>query len=487
MQIKFCGADKNVTGSRHLLTVNTNNILLDCGLMQGGTKEENYANNNTFLFKPDEVHSVVLSHAHIDHSGNLPNLVKQGFTGKIHCTKPTVELCRVMLEDTAHILEQDADFLMQHFREDAKPLYTKEDVNHAMNLFVGHDYGEEFEVSPGLKVTFYDAGHVFGSAQVMAKIKEKNTETTLVFTGDLGRKYMPILNDPYQIPEADILITESTYASHIHDSFQNAFDEIEWIIKDVIGRGGKIIIPGFALERTQELVYVLHKLHDAKKIPEVPIYVDSPLSTKISEVFMHYTKYYDNEAFKEFLSNAESPFSFKNLHYITSSEQSKKLNNNPEPCIIIAASGMCTGGRILHHLKYAVSNPKNLILVVGYMAQNTLGRDIVEKKRKLKIFNEWFDLRADVEILNEFSAHADKLELLDNVRKIKGLSKIFIVHGEEQETAVMRDNIYNDLKFKGEVKIPALGQSFEIVDGNLTDLGGEVPFVASKRVPEEGE
>jgi metallo-beta-lactamase family protein len=490
MRLKFCGADKSVTGSSHLFTINGKKILLDCGLAQGGSFEENLAQNSQFLFDPREIDVLVLSHAHIDHSGNIPTLVKNGFRGKIHSTTPTMDLCRVMLEDTVKIQIQDYDFVRRHFEKVLPPLYEEADVEQTMTQFVGHDYEEPFEVSPGVKVTFYDAGHVFGSAQVLLEVREDGKNYRIAFTGDLGRRYMPILNDPYQIPAADILITESTYASHIHDSFSYVFDEMQWVVNDVVARGGKIIIPGFSLERTQELIYVLHKLHNDKNIPEIPIFVDSPLSKKISEVFMKYTDYYDNESMRDFLGKSESPFAFDKLQYIGSRDESKKLNSFNGPCIIIAASGMCTGGRILHHLRFNISNPKNLILVVGFMAHGTLGRRIVEQKRKVQIFNEWYDLKADVLALNEFSAHADKLELLDNVRKMKGLRQVFIVHGENLETQVMRDNIYNILKFKGRVDVPDYGEEFSIegeeVQSNLGERNAELLDIMNERERDEG-
>lgn len=470
MKIKFCGANKNVTGSRHLLEINGQKVLLDCGLAQGGSSEENYLANSELLFDPQEIDYVVLSHAHMDHSGNIPTLIKQGFKGPIHCTNPTIELCDVMFADSANIQKQDALFLKRHFNDTGKeiePLYTLADAKKALKLFIGHEYNESFELFPGVKVTFYDAGHVFGSAQVYLEIKEGEHFYRLAFTGDYGRRFMPILNDPYQIPAADILITESTYASHIHDSFQYVFEELEWIVNDVVARGGKIIVPGFSLERTQELVYVLHKLYLEKRIPEIPIFVDSPLSTKISKVFIKHTNYYDDESFRDFLGQAKSPFAFDKLRYITSKEDSQKLNTYDKSCIIISASGMCTAGRILHHLKFNVSNPKNLILVIGFMAKGTLGRRIVEQKRRVKIFNEYYDLKADVVALNEFSAHGDKLELLDNIKKMSGLRQIFVVHGEELESEVMRDNIYNILKFKGRVDVPDLGEEYIINGTNI--------------------
>jgi metallo-beta-lactamase family protein len=462
MRVKFCGAAKSVTGSSHLLSIGVKKVLLDCGLVQGGDKKIARERNEKFLFSPAEVDALILSHAHIDHSGNLPTLVKKGFKGPIYSTVGTRDLTKVLLEDSAHIQEQDADFILRHFGQRAAPLYTVEDVAPVMRLFRAKEYGESFHLFDGVSVTLRDAGHVLGSAIVALDVNEGKKKTRLVFTGDLGRKYMPILNDPYQIDAADALITESTYASHLHDSFANVHEELTWIINDVVKRGGKILIPGFSLERTQELVYVLHELYEDKKIPQIPIFVDSPLSAKISMVFNKHNEYYDKETFVKFLNKKRSPFYFRGLEYTESKEASKQINSFKGSCIIIAASGMCEAGRIQHHLKYNIENPKTLILVVGYMAAGTLGRDIVENKPRVKIFKEWFRNRAEVAVMNAFSAHADKLELVEYIKNIKGLKKVFTVHGEETECAVLRDNVYSMNKFKGKVIVPAYGEEFEI-------------------------
>lgn len=468
MIIKFCGANKEVTGSCHLVSVKKQKFLLDCGIFQGGDKTENTIDKNReFIFTPSKIQAVLLSHAHQDHAGRLPFLAKNGFTGKIHCTIPTIDLCRVMLADAAAIQKQDAEFYREHFKKEIEPLFNAHDVDLVMNQFVPHEYNEPFFLAPNIKVTFVEAGHVFGSAQIIIEIDDEGVKRRLIYTGDLGRKYLPILNDPEVISSGDILITESTYASHVHDSFNYVFDELKWIINDVVARGGKIIVPGFSLERTQEIVYVLHKLFLDKKIPALPIFVDSPLAIKVSRVFMKYSDYYDNQSFKDFLINGNSPFDFKHVKYLMTKPESQKLNHFSQPCIIIAGSGMCNGGRILHHLKNNVEDPRNLILVVGFMAKGTLGRRLVEKKREIKIFGEYFNLKSDVVALNEFSGHADKLELLEHIKAIKGLKQIFIVHGEELETSVMRDNIYNILKFKGRVDIPNFGEEYSIFDSRV--------------------
>lgn len=473
MMIKFCGADQNVTGSRHLVEINGVKILLDCGMFQGGNKDKIRELNETFLFEPKEVDYVIISHAHIDHVGMLPRLVKQGFKGKVFSTSATKKLADVLLRDSAHIQIQDADFVKRHLNKKVEPLYDESDVRQALKLFETYEYFQKFRIADGVWATLYDAGHVLGSSVVAIDFKEpEEDQKRLVFTGDLGRKYMPILNDPYQVDHANILITESTYASHLHDAFENVHEELGWILNDVIKRGGKIIVPGFSFERTQELVYVIHQLFDSGRIPKIPIFVDSPLSSEISKVFDQLKDYYDNESFRDFVDKKKSPFYFKEIKYIESVNDSKKLNSFRGPCIIISASGMCQAGRIKHHLKNHMGDPNNLILVIGFMARGTTGRQIVEGKPKIKIFGEMYPLKADVVVMNAFSAHADKLELLEYIKNINDLEQVFIVHGEETECAVLRDNIYNILKLKARVDVVDFGEEFEITkEGVQSKMG----------------
>ena len=473
MKIKFCGAAQNVTGSRHLLEINNKKILLDCGMFQGGNRKKSRLLNEEFLFDPKEVDYVIISHAHIDHIGMLPRLVKLGFAGKVFCTGATEELAEVMLLDSAHIQVQDARFLKKHKKVHAEPLYTDTEVYDSLKLIESFDYFQKFKIDENIWATFYDAGHVLGSAIVSIDFKENEDYKRLVFTGDLGRKYMPILNDPHQIDHADILITESTYASHLHDSFSNVHEELEWAIRDVMKRKGKIIVPGFSFERTQAFVYVLHELYNKGKIPKIPIFVDSPLSSRISKVFDKNKDYYDDETFRDFVDKKKNPLYFKEITYTTSVEESKQLNFYNKPCIIISASGMCEAGRIMHHLKNHMTDPKNLILVIGFMAQGTRGRQIVEGARKIKIFGKKYPLKADVVVLNSFSGHADKLELLEYVRNINDLQNIFVVHGEESECAMLRDNIHNILRFKGRVDVVDMGEEFEITDKGTTSKMGK--------------
>jgi len=460
MQIKFCGAASEVTGSSHLLSCAGKNILLDCGLFQGD-KETSKRKNESFLFDPKTVDYVILSHAHIDHAGRLPRLVKEGFNGRIIGTSATKQLAEVLLLDTAHIQKQDAEFVKKEQNKIIVPFFDEIDVQATMKLFDTCEYSQKYKVCDGVWVTLFDAGHVFGSSIVQLELEENGKKKTFVFTGDLGRKYMPILNDPHQIKSADCLIIESTYASHLHDPLPRVKEDLTAVLQRVIARNGKIIIPGFSFERTQELVYVLHEIYNEKKIKPIPIFVDSPLSVKITEVFDQNRDYYDNETYRAFFDKNQNPFFFESVEYLETAEESKTLNHIQEPCIIISSSGMCEAGRIKHHLKNHMGDERNVILVVGFMAQGTRGRDIVEGKKEIRLFGEYLPLRAEVVVMNAFSAHADKMELLEYIKNISNLKNIFAVHGEENECHILRDNIYNDLKFKGKVEVPVLGQSFE--------------------------
>lgn len=473
MKLKFCGAAQNVTGSRHLVEVNGKKILLDCGMYQGGSKEKVNEMNSIFLFDPKEIDFVVISHAHIDHVGMVPRLIKYGFKGKIFSTEATRDIAEILLLDAAHIQLQDAIYIKKHLGKTIEPLFSETDAREAIKQFATFEYLQKFKVTDGVWATFYDAGHVLGSAITVLDIKEKDEAHRLIYTGDLGRKYLPILNDPYQVDHGNILIIECTYASHIHDSFDDVYEELTLIVNDVVRRRGKIIVPGFSFERTQELVYVLHELYTQKKIPRLPIFVDSPMSTEISAVFEQHRSYYDNETFRDFVSKKESPLYFREIKYIKSVEDSKRLNYFKDPCIIISASGMCDAGRIKHHLANNMEDPRNLILVVGFMAKGTRGRQLVEGQRKIRIFGKMYNLRAEVAVMNAFSGHADKLELLEYIRNIQGLEMIALVHGEETECAVMRDNIYNILKFKGRIDVVDLGEEFEITRKGIQSMMGQ--------------
>lgn len=435
MDLEFWGAARSTTGSMHLLGLNGDRILLDCGLFQGRRKEAQQR-NQSFPYPPSEFPAVVLSHAHIDHSGNLPNLSKQGFRGTIHATPATVDLCRAMLRDSAHIHERDAEFVNKKRKRrrepPIEPLYTMEDAEQALNLFEGQRYGRSFAVSDRLQCTFLDAGHILGSAIVVLEATDNGERRRIVFSGDLGRRNMPILRDP-DVPDwADVLLIESTYGNRHHEDIQGASDRVHKVIDRVVGRGGKIIVPCFSVGRTQEFVYCLHVLFNEGRLPKIPIFVDSPLAVNATDIFRQHPECYDAET-RELLENSRDAFGFAGLRYIRSVDESKALNALQEPCIIISASGMCEHGRILHHLRNSIDNPANCVLVIGYMAENTLGRKLVERQREVRIFGETHRPRAEVAVLNAFSAHADADDLSDFARRIAAggrLRKVFVVHGE---------------------------------------------------------
>ncbi|MCS7052480.1 MAG: MBL fold metallo-hydrolase [Ignavibacterium sp.] len=465
MIIQFLGGARTVTGSQHLLNINGKKILLDCGLFQG-RRSETYEKNKNFKFKPSEIDVLLLSHAHIDHSGNIPNLVKNGFEGHIYATSATVDLCQVMLRDSAHLQEMDIEFINKKRKKKGEPpvepLYQLEDVENAMNHFIGVQYNRQIEIFPNIKVTFRDAGHILGSAGIQIEFVENNKLIRFGFSGDIGRPNSPILKNPDILRELDYLIMESTYANRIHSDSEEVEEELSQIINQVIKRKGKIIIPAFAVGRTQTLVYVLHKLFDQNRIPEIPIYVDSPLALNATNVFRSHPECMDRETYRIFLQEGQDPFGFERLTYIKTVEESKKLNNIQEPMTIISASGMAEGGRILHHLRNNIENPKNLILFVGYAAQNTLARKIIDGQKEVNIFGETFQVIADVKTMDYFSAHADQRELLDylSYNPPNKLKKLFLVHGEEEQVIPFMEKLdkigYHNVSF------PKPGEVFEI-------------------------
>lgn len=439
MKIQFCGAAGGVTGSQHLLTINGKQILLDCGLFQG-KRQESLERNQHFDYDPRELDALILSHAHIDHTGNIPNLVKQGFRGVIYCTEATQSLCSVMLMDSAHIQESDALYFSRHCSDSAikpiQPLYTMVDAEYSLSFFKGYPYHKTFKVTEGVNVTFYDAGHVLGSSFVVLDILDHDHSPAkakrLLFTGDMGRQNLPILRNPEQIEAADILITEGTYGNRRHDPIEESVPALSRAINRTIRRGGKVMIPAFSLERTQEIIYGIHQLTDRNEIPRIPIFIDSPLSNKITDIFGKHKECYNESMRKEF-KGSHNPFKFQNLKMVSSVEDSKQLNFYPGPCVIIAASGMCEAGRIRHHLKNNIENPNNSILVVGYMAEETLGRKLVEGMPVVKIFDQFYKVNSEIIVLNAFSAHADQDGLDDYISRVKGLRDIFIVHSEAKQ------------------------------------------------------
>lgn len=466
MRLEFWGAARTVTGSMHLLKVNGVNILLDCGLFQG-KRTLSYDRNLNFPFDPASIDVLVLSHAHIDHSGNIPNLVKQGFKGHIFATPATRDLCAAMLLDSAHLQELDAEYLNKKLRakgaELIEPLYTVADATACLGQFVSVPYWRQLPIAPGVQLTFHDAGHILGSAIVALDIEEGSETRRLVFSGDLGRTGMAILRDPEFIEVADFVIMESTYGDRTHASPEEATQKLRAIIYDTYRRGGKVLVPSFAVGRTQELVYALHRLSDARKIPDLPIFVDSPLAVNVTEVFRLHLDCFDGEI-KQFMldDRHRDPLGFDRLGYIRNSDDSKALNFRRESMVIIAASGMCEGGRILHHLKNNISDPQNTVLFVGFQAENTLGRKILDRQSEVRIFGESYRVRADIEKIDGYSAHADQTDLRTWAERFAKdrLKHVFLVHGELGAATDLAYALQND--GLAQVTIPNRGQGFDL-------------------------
>jgi metallo-beta-lactamase family protein len=466
MQIRFFGAVRTVTGSRHLLTVNGSRILLDCGLFQG-RRRESYERNRTLPFDAATIDTLILSHAHIDHSGNIPSLVKNGFEGNIYATPASRDLCSAMLRDAGHIQEDDVRYVNKRRAKKGlppvEPLYTVDDAAESLKNFVSVGYDRRLQVAPGVTLTFRDAGHILGSAVTVLDVEENGDKKRLMFSGDLGRKGMPILRDPQSVEDVDYLIIESTYGDRLHDPIESTDEELRAVVADTYRQGGKVIVPAFSVGRTQELVYALHRLTESRDLPNLPIYVDSPLSVNVTEIFRLHPECYDQEL-NQFIAagNRRDPFGFHRLTYVRSVEASKELNFLRDPAIIISASGMCEAGRILHHLKNNIEDPRNTVLIVGWQAPHTLGRRLVERQSVVKIFGEEYNLKARVETINGFSAHADRVELLEYARLVgvDRLQSAFVVHGEEPSSLALADGL-RDLGLERAI-VPRVGEAFEL-------------------------
>ena len=466
MDIKFCGAARQVTGSAHLLTLKSGfKILLDCGLYQGHAKEMKDFNNN-WLFQPEKIDCVILSHAHIDHSGRLPKLIKDGYKGPIYSTHATRSLCAIMLLDSAKIQERDAEYANRWRKRkgkkaNKKPLYKPEHVKKTMDRFVTSGYGQWFSVHPDIDVVFKDAGHILGSASVSLRIREGKKTTTIGFTGDIGRPERPILRDPQPMPKADYIISESTYGDRVHDEAPGEKERMLQIIKETcVKKKGKLIIPAFSIGRTQEVVYMLDQLASAGRLPKIPVYVDSPLAVNATEIFGIHPECYDDNL-NEYLLTDKDPFGFRNLHYIRKVEGSKRLNTLKGPAIIISASGMMNAGRVKHHLFNNIENPKATFLIVGYCADGTPGAELRKGVPELYLFGEVKKVRARIEVMDSFSAHGDKNEMLaflSNQRKTA--KEVFLVHGN-YPTQKSFKNMLQGAGFK-EVIIPKLGQKVHL-------------------------
>ena len=465
MKIQFCGAVRTVTGSQFVVSANGTSILLDCGMFQGRRKET-YEKNKNFHFNPASIDNLILSHAHIDHSGNIPNLVRNGFKGSIYATQPTVDLCKIMLKDSAYLQQKDVEWVnkirARKNEPPIEPLYTLEDVEASLNLFVGVEYDKTFTIGPDINVTFRDAGHILGSASILLEIEEGSVCRRLGYTGDIGRPNMPIIRDPNQLRELDILIMESTYGNRIHAPYTDSEERLAQLINKAAKSGGKIIIPAFAVGRTQSIVYILHKLFNENRIPEIPVFVDSPMANHATEVFRSHFEDLDRETYRIFLQNNEDPFGFKRLKYVETVEESKKLNQLSYPHIIISASGMAEGGRVLHHLRNSIEDRRTLVLFVGHAVKETLARKIVDGEKKVKIFGEEFKVKCQVETMDAFSAHADRKDLLKyvDINSPSKLNDIFLVHGELEQIESLRDALRSK-KYKN-VHIPEIGKIYEI-------------------------
>lgn len=473
MQIKFCGAARNVTGSCHLITLDTGyRILLDCGMFQGGGQEDDISNRQ-WHFEPSTVDCLILSHAHIDHTGRVPLLVKEGFKGHIHSTHATRSLCAIMLLDSAKIQERDAEWTNKNILEKRRkksgnkgeklvePLYTTENVSETMSLFVSYSYDKWYRIHEQIEICFRDQGHILGSASVTLRITEGSKSTTVGFTGDIGRPDRPILRDPMPLPEVDYLICESTYGNKEHESKPVQSEMFLKIMKETcIDNRGKLIVPAFSIGRTQEIIYMMDQMCNAGKLPRVPVYLDSPLAVNATEIYGAHPECFDNEL-NEYLLIDDDPFGFNSLHYVREVEKSKWLNTNPDPCVIISASGMMNAGRIRHHMYHNLGDEKNTFLIVGYCSPDTAGGILKAGATELKIQGDVVPVKASIMSMDSFSAHGDRKEMLQNIGNQKSkVKKVFLVHGEyetQQEfMAYLGDNGFT------KVTIPALGQEVSL-------------------------
>lgn len=460
MQIKlsFLGAAKNVTGSRYCIAVDGKRVLVDCGLYQ----EREFRNRNwdPFPVPPKEIDALLLTHAHLDHCGLIPKLIHEGFLGKIYCTSATGEISRIVLLDSAHLMEEDAEFKKKRHKKEGrtspypvKPLYTTEDAEKSFAHYSHVKYQQRVSVTDGIEATFYDAGHIFGSSMIRITIARNGEKRSILFSGDVGRWDKPILHDPTFAMDSDYIITESTYGDRIHKDNDDPDIMLEKIINSTIERGGNIIIPSFAIERSQELLYLLNSLLLEKRIPQIPVFVDSPMAINVTEVFKHHPDLFDEEM-SELVGNHESPFKFPGLTFSRTTNQSKEINKHKGQAIIIAGSGMCTGGRVKHHLVNNISREESTILFVGYQAAGTLGRLILEKPEEVRILGQMYPIKAEIAQINGFSGHADRDELLKWLGNVNSSPKrVFVTHGEAEAADAMSKLIHE--KFNWKTSVPS--------------------------------
>lgn len=461
MKIIFHGAVGGVTGSKHIISIGDNKILLECGLHQGFWKTA-YKLNKKLPFEASEIDVVILSHAHVDHSGLLPKLVKEGFKGKIYTTEGTAELLEPLLLDSAHVQQEDFEYysklaIFDESIEVREPLYDKNDVKAMLELIIAKKREETFKILDDVNITFYNAGHILGSSQIQIEANGKK----IAFTGDLGSKNRKIINDSVSVPSADIFITEATYGNRLHERKLHTREDLAKVINDTYSRGGRLIIPSFALERAQEILYDLHRLYNQKKVPSIPVFVDSPLATDFTKIFSKHLNEFDEETHKFFVDKGQNPFSFRNVTHTESTYESKKLNKYSKPCIIIAGSGMCEAGRVKHHLRHGLENERNTVLIVGYQAEYTLGRDLIEKKTEVKIFGDRVKVRAKIENIRGYSAHGDRDDLIENIEATEGVKKVVIVHADSEQASGLKKELENVNK-NLEIIIPNPGDEINV-------------------------
>lgn len=467
MKLQFWGAARTVTGSMHLIEVNGQRLLLDCGLYQGRRKEA-FERNRILPFDPGLIDAVILSHAHIDHSGNLPSLVRGGFCGSIYATSATRDLCAYMLLDSAHLQENDVEYVNRRRRKQGKtpfePLYTQADAVDTLKRFHSVDYDQPFRPLSGVTVSFRDAGHILGSAIVALDLAENGRTVRLLFSGDIGRRGLPILRDPQTADRADYVIMESTYGNRLHESMGNAAGLLRESVREIAASRGKLLIPAFAVGRTQEIVYRLNQLWNENAIPKIEVFVDSPLALNATDVFRLHPECYDEQYRAAIAADTDGdPLGFECLEYIRKVEDSKRLNDYDRPAVIIAASGMCEGGRILHHLRNHATSKNSIVLFVSFQAEHTLGRKIMEGKNPVPIYGEDCRIRAKIRNANGYSAHADRNELLAWAGRVQAtgqIKRIFLVHGEVDSAEALAGGLA--AQGAADVRLPERGEEFEL-------------------------
>ncbi|HBM15938.1 MAG TPA: MBL fold metallo-hydrolase [Lentisphaeria bacterium] len=439
------GGAQEVTGSKHFLETENGTLMIDCGAFQGRRDECDRKNRN-WAFNPESVTAAILTHAHYDHCGLLPRFIAEGYKNSVYCTSATMDLAKLVMMDSARIQKHDFEYMHKKNKKfgtshkPKEPLYTEDEVFNCMGHFSTVAYHKQFAPLQGVNATLYDAGHILGSSMAFLEVKNSSESFRIGFSGDLGRNGLPIIRNPEVLPPLDYLVLESTYGNRLHDPMNFTLDKLANIINRVADRRGKIIIPAFAIERTQELVFFIHLLHDQKRIPKIPVYIDSPMSADATTIFKMHEECYDQKTVQAFIDHHENPFGFSDLIYLTTKEESQALNEQEGPMIIISSSGMCEHGRILHHLAHSVRDPRNALLIVGYMAENTLGRRIVERINPIRIFGEEYYVKCEVTKLNSFSGHADYQEILDYLASMdtSSLRKIFLIHGEKEAQANLK-------------------------------------------------